>query len=531
MGYAPRVSNRGVVAAGDAVTAAAGAQLLRAGGNAVDAICAAAFASFVAEIPLTSPAGAGLLLFGSSDQGWRVLDFFARVPGLGGRPDPLDFFAVEVDFGGVTQEFHIGRGAAAVPGALRGLVAAHDRYGRLPLGEVVEPAQRRAREGVQLSPAVAGVLELLTPIMTLTPEVFALSSGPEGTLARGGDRVRNPGLEHLFDSLARDARQTLRAVDADLAGQFGPARGGLLTPDDLARFAPVERAPLRTSFRGATILTAPPSSAGGGLIALGLRIAERSGLLDVPFGEHWAHLAEVLGAVGQARLERYDDELKDPRFLARLLSDAAVDAAWHRWRSRRGRRPDRAGELGLGSTTHISVLDGDGDAASLTASNGEGCGHALTGWGVHVNNFLGEEDINPRGFHADPAGSPMTTMMAPTVVLRDQRPALVLGSGGSNRLRSAITQALLLHLGWERSLPESVAQDRLHVEGDKLWFEATDLDADRAQALEAAWPGASRFDAQSMFFGGVHAVAQVGGVLVGAGDPRRDGVVCSSDDV
>jgi len=177
------------------------------------------------------------------------------------------------------------------------------------------------------------------------------------------------------------------------------------------------------------------------------------------------------------------------------------------------------------------VLDGEGGAAALTASNGEGCGHVLSSCGVHVNNFLGEEDINPHGFHGQSPGAEMTTMMAPTVVLRDDEPVLALGSGGSNRLRSAVLQVLLNHLAFDRPLREAIESDRMHVEGDKLWFESTGLDGATVRELEMLWPGASRFDRQSMFFGGVHAAASRPNGLVGAGDPRRDGAVCTPDDV
>ena len=179
----------------------------------------------------------------------------------------------------------------------------------------------------------------------------------------------------------------------------------------------------------------------------------------------------------------------------------------------------------LGATTHISVIDAEGMAAAITTSNGEGCGHALPGLGIHVNNFLGEDDINPHGFHRLAAGSRMSTMMSPTLVLTGDRPCLALGSGGSNRIRSAILQTLLNVLAYRRPLEEAVNASRQHIEGDRLWFESAGLSAESAAALQAAWPGATRFDTASMFFGGVNCVASRDGQLTGAGDRRRGGVV------
>jgi gamma-glutamyltranspeptidase/glutathione hydrolase len=518
------VSDQGVVAAGDRQTARAGAQLLRQGGNVVDAVCAAAFASFVCELPLTGPLGSGVLLHGTPDRGWSVLDFFARVPGLGAAPGDLDFSAIEVDFGAATQEFHVGRGSVAVPGTLRGLLEAHQRHGHLPLRDVVAPALGLARDGFRQSPGTDWVIRLLKPIYTLTPGARALAN--EALQSRQDEAVSltNPGLAHLMESLARDPKGALRAIEADFVAAFGPAEGGRITAIDLSRFSPVRRRPLTVPFRGRTVALNPPPSSGGGLVALGLRLAERGELLDLRFGDHWLQLAQVVAEVGRARERGYDARLTEAGFLEHLLSDEGVDAAW------RERQADTA-ERSLGGTTHISVLDGRGAAASLTTSNGEGSGHVLSGWGAHANNFLGEEDINPHGFHQEPPGTPMRTMMTPTLVLADGRPELALGSGGSNRIRSAIFQALLNHLGFELPLVEAVESSRLHVEGTRLWMESLDVPESVLEAVKHAWPGTTLFDHRSMFFGGVHVASHRDGRFTGAGDPRRWGAVCFPEDV
>ena len=488
-----------MIAAGDVQTARAGAQILRAGGNAVDAVCGAAFASFVCELPLTSPAGGGLLVHGAPDRGWGVLDFFARIPGLAKaepRPraaDDLDFSAVEVDFGATTQVFHAGRGAAAVPGALAGLLSAHRDHGRLPLREVVEPALRLARGGYRLSAEVAWVIGLLEPIMTRCPATLALVS-TEGRLARAGDRLRNPGLARLLEGLARDSAQTLRAYEADLLEALGPHRGGLLTPADLSSWVPAVRPPLRQTFRETSVLMPPPPSAGGTLVALGLGIAETEGLLTSNFGDHWLAWARLLAKVSDAHRPQNQDS-------------------------------------SLGGTTHISVLDGEGGAASLTTSNGEGSGHTLEAWGVHLNNFLGEEDINPTGFHVKPPGMTMPTMMTPALALRQGRPVLVLGSGGSNRIRSAVLAGLVNRLGYGLSLSDAIRADRLHVEGKQLWFESASMPLSVVRGLEAAWPGSARFEEPNLFFGGIHATERTATGLRGAADARRGGAVCGSDEI
>ncbi|MEF8769990.1 gamma-glutamyltransferase [Candidatus Accumulibacter contiguus] len=146
-------------------------------------------------------------------------------------------------------------------------------------------------------------------------------------------------------------------------------------------------------------------------------------------------------------------------------------------------------------------------------------------WESTSTTFLGEDDINPAGFHRLAAGSWMSTMMSPTIVVAGDRPCFALGSGGSNRIRSAILQALLNLLAYRRPLDEALNAARLHVEGSKLWFENVGLATATADALQQAWPAATRFDSTSMFFGGVNCVASANGRLSGAGDRRRGGVV------
>ncbi|HOL65349.1 MAG TPA: gamma-glutamyltransferase, partial [Accumulibacter sp.] len=165
----------------------------------------------------------------------------------------------------------------------------------------------------------------------------------------------------------------------------------------------------------------------------------------------------------------------------------------------------------------------------LTSSNGEGCGYALPELGIHLNNFLGEEDINPSGFHRQAPGTRLSTMMSPTLVLDDDRPCIALGSGGSNRIRSAILQVLLNLLSYRQPLERAIDSARLHVEGRRLWFESAGLSEEVVAALQHGWPGCTRFDSHSLFFGGVNAVADVDGRLQGVGDRRRGGVVRFAD--
>jgi gamma-glutamyltranspeptidase/glutathione hydrolase len=500
------VATAGVIAAGDERTAEAGALMLREGGNAVDAICAAALTAFVAEAPLCGPGGAGVLLAGTAGR-VQVLDAFSVVPGRGLRQrPPLDFHEVTVDFGGAEQVFHVGRGAVAVPGTLLGLWDAHARLGRLPRTVMVQPAVALGREGCEPSPKMRGIVEIIRPIIGRSPATRALFFDE-----RDAVRLSNPRLADFLEALAVEGEALLHGPLAQaLLRDCGPEQGGLLTAEDLARYAPVWREPLRFERGDDVVLTNPPPSVGGSLVALGLRLSTGVPLRDLPWlGPRYAlEVAALLSAIDRAKAHT----------LGEALDDDAVAVAQQAHARRRT----------LGSTTHISVLDGEGTMASLTMTTGEGCGHTLPEFGIHLNNLLGEEDINPQGFHVQPPGTWMSTMMAPTAVLHRGRPSLVLGTGGSNRIRSALLQTLLHVLASDRTLDEAVAAPRMHVEGERLWLERPGLLEGTEDALRRAWPGLVAFDERNMYFGGVHAVAWRQGAtasLHGAGDPRRGGSV------
>ena len=477
--------------------------MLREGGNAVDAICAAALTAFVAEAPLCGPGGAGVLLAGTAER-LQVLDAFSVVPGRGlpSRP-PLDFHEVTVDFGGAEQVFHVGRGAVAVPGTLLGLWQAHARLGRLPRSVMVQPAVELGRRGCEPSAKMRGIVEIIRPIVTLSPVTAALFFDAQGAV-----RLSNPRLADFLEALAVEGEALLHGPLAQaLLRACGPEQGGLLTAEDLARYAPVWREPLRFSRGDDVVLTNPPPSSGGSLVVLGLGLATEVPLRDLPWlgPKHALEMAAILSGVDRAKLHTRGEALGD---------DAVAEAQEAHARRRT-----------LGSTTHMSVLDGEGMMAALTMTTGEGCGFTLEEYGIHLNNLLGEEDINPMGFHVQPPGTWMSTMMAPSAVLHRGQPSLVLGTGGSNRIRSALVQTLLHVLASERSLEEAVAAPRIHVEGDRLWYERADLPEGTEAALREAWPAAKGLDGRNMYFGGVHAVGRRGGELHGAGDPRRGGSV------
>jgi len=489
---------RGVVAAGHPVTAGAGADILRAGGNAVDAALAAMLMSFVCEPMLTGLGAGGYMLVAPPGADPVLLDFFVEAPGRGLPPGaaPAPLRSVDVDFGDAVQAFNIGASAAGTYGAVAGVAAAADRFGRLPLAELAAAAVRAAREGVAVNEQQAYLFAILEPIAGATPESRALLM-PGGAPLRVGDVRHDPALADALERLAAEGPAPFYTGDVAAAvSDWILARGGLITREDLAAYTAVAREPVRIGYRGTTVLTNPPPSAGGILLARALALLDR----DVPPPS----VGAVVAAMEAAQAER------TPAFLAGLADPGFLE------RFAAGR---------LGATTHISVVDDEGWACAVTCTNGEGCGEVVPGTGIHLNNMMGEQDLSPFGFHAHPPGRRLPSMMAPTIVLGDAGPRLVLGSAGSNRIRSAILQVVVGVLDHGRAVQEAIDAPRIHVEDDIVYAEPG-VDT---SALEAAERTIVRFSARNLFFGGAQAVERRGGALSGGGDPRRGGAVALAD--
>jgi gamma-glutamyltranspeptidase / glutathione hydrolase len=484
----------GVIAAGHPVTADAGAAVLRAGGNAVDAALGAMLASFACEPLLTGLGAGGYMLVAEPGETPVVLDFFVEAPGRGADPSArAELVPISVSFGDAIQVFNIGPASVGAYGLPAGLCEAADRFGRIPLAELVKPAASLAREGVALNAQQAYVVEILAGIVTSTPESTALFA-PEGRVLGAGDIVRQPELADALERLATEGAAPFYTGDIAAAiVDWVSARGGTLTAADLSAYAVVDRSPVRATYRALEVVTNPPPSAGGILIAHALS------LLDARPGP--PDLEQIVSAMERTQAERtpeFLEGLDDPLFVQRFLL-------------RSGR---------LGSTTHIAVLDRDGWACSVTCSDGACSGVIVPGTGVHLNNMLGEQDLNPLGFHRHPPGRRLPSMMAPTAVLRDGEPELVLGSAGSNRIRSAILQTIIRVVDQRLRAPEAVTAPRVHFE-DGVVYSEPGVDTG---ALEGAGRAIARFRGRNLFFGGVQAAERdPAGRFWGGGDPRRGG--------
>lgn len=497
---------RGVVAAGHPLTAEAGAEVLREGGNAVDAAVCAVLASFAVESPLTGFGAGGFMMVHRGAE-TTLIDFFVAAPGAGGIERGVELAPVPVRFDAETvQTFFVGPASCGVPGTAAGLERALERFGSIPLADLVGPGMRLAREGAPINAEQAYILEILWPIHERLPGTRDLYA-PKGQPLGEGDVFRFPELAEALERFgAEGAEPFYRGEVAAALSEFVVQHGGTLAPEDLAAYEAVKRRPIRAPFRGVEVLTNPPPSSGGILIAFCLGLLERLGERSGP-----EQLVAAMDAANRRRGEEFAESLYEEGMESGFLDPPGLDLA--------------AADL-LGSTTHIAVLDADGVCASVTCSNGSGSGVLVPGTGVILNNMLGEEDLNPHGFHRIAPGRRVPSMMAPTVVLRNGEIELGLGSAGSNRIRSAILQTVARTVEERLPVEAAIRAPRLHFEQGVVQAEPG-IDEEALRRIEARGIPVARRPAINLFFGGVQAVAvdPVTGALSGGGDPRRGGAV------
>jgi gamma-glutamyltranspeptidase / glutathione hydrolase len=518
---------RGVVAAGHPLTAEAGANVLHEGGNAVDAAVCAVLASFAVESPLTGFGAGGFMMVhdpgdGEADQRDVLIDFFVQAPGLGRVERRSELVPIEVYFDETPQIFNVGAASCGVPGTAAGLAHALSRFGTVPLEELVKPAIELAWDGAPLNAQQAYIFHILSPILTREEECRELYA-PAGKTLTEGEVFRFTELAEALERYGAEGPEPFYSgeVGAAVADRVAEL-GGTLSREDMAAYEAIERRPVRAQFRGTEVLTNPPPSSGGILVALCLALLERLGDAGVE-----ATVA-AMEAAQDSRGERFQEGLYEDGFADLFLDPQELDQTASRLRGSL-RRGDAAPGDGLGSTTHLAVLDAEGMCASVTCSNGSGSGVLVPRTGVHLNNMLGEQDLNPHGFHLTAAGRRMPSMMAPTVVKRDGEVIAGLGSAGSNRIRSAILQTVLRLVVDEVSAADAVRAPRVHFEDGVVQAEPGVDEAALARLEEGGVPVA-RWKRPNLYFGGVQAVARdPQGGLEGGGDPRRGGAVVLVD--
>ncbi len=522
----------GSAATGHPETTHAAIDALKAGGNAMDAALAAALTAAVCEPLLMGFGGGGVFTVRDGRSGTvEVLDCFSVFPGHGHGLEARNFTQLAVNYGPTTQFFHAGAGSVAVPSIAAGFEAFHQRWCTLPRERLAEHAITCARKGWTATKATEVVSTMLAPILRLgscSAAVFA----PDGMPLAEGATVRSEKVASALEDFAREgaAPFTCGHHARSLVETFGPPHGSLGL-HDLEHYEVRFLEPLEVAYRGARLYLPPPPCAGGALVAFGLLLLDR---LDEQSNDpHWRSrcLAAVMSATERVRHEGFDRDLFEPGTIERLLAPTTIDRYADELRTALRQQlaelPPKGAPLGPvpGNTTHISTVDKDGNAVAFTSSNGETCGLLWPSTGFPVNNFLGEDDIHPLGFHQGPVGSPLRTMMTPALLVGPGGGVIALGTGGSNRIRTAMLQVVSYLMDGAMSLEQAILQPRIHVEEQTIQVEVLDQGPDYLQAICGANRKLARFEGRHLYFGGVHSAGlKADGRIEAVGDPRRVGV-------
>lgn len=496
---------RGVVAAGDENSARAGAWILENGGNAYDAAIAVMLAAPICEPLFTSLGGGGFLLGLEQGKKPQIYDFFVQVPP--NRVKNPEFYPVHVDFGSAVQEFHIGAGSVAIPGMVEGIYRVYKEHCSLPLSELIKPAVKYAKEGIYLSPMQADFIRLLKPMFLSTPKSRALY-GKDGDLIDEKHLFKNSEYVNFLEEFAREGSRFFYEGEVALSiEKMSKEHNGLIHKEDLKKYRCIKREPIEFDFKGYNIFTNSPPSGGGMLIAFTLKLLENYDLKDFRSLEYVKGLIEAFCVTGEFRKDAVDEFLH-VKNLETKLDDKSL---FERYKS------SLNSKLNLwGNTTHVSIIDEEKNAVSVTTTNGEGCGYIIDNCGILLNNMMGEEDLNPHGWFTWEEGLRLPSMMAPTAVLKKGEPKLLLGSAGSNRIRSAIAETIIKYLIYGYDLQKSINSPRIHFEKGVACVESP-CDDKILHELKKHYK-LQYFDELNLFFGGVQAVD---GDLNGGYDTRR----------
>jgi len=551
------ISSGGMSSTSHPLATSAATEVLLAGGNAVDSAIAAAFALAVCEPAMSHLGGQGnMLVYLAEEKRTIALDFYACAPGAA-APDMYDWIESPTQ-GGYrfwTEGDHntIGGRSVAIPGNICGWLTAHQRWGTLPLADVVAPARRLALQGVPLTPRIASLTAEVRDRLAKFPETAKTLLYPDGTPRKPGDIVRQPDLAGTLDILVRDGLEAFyngplaQAIVAEVRGL-----GGELSLDDLRAYPEdlfIERDPDVASFRGFEVQGATLASSA--LLLHLLTLLDECDFRDLePLGPDAVHLLVEVMKLAYAERDEHiaDGNQVDIPFEGLLSREyarsrlAQVDPQRARFPGPgmpwafQDRQPNPAkalgsmnGQAGPGAgTTHHSHVDAAGNFVSITHSLGDPFGSCVTvpGTGILLNDAMKLFDPRPdAGIHGiAPYRRPIAPW--PTLLLRDGQAVLALGSPSGTRIPNALAQVLLNLTDHGMSLQAAVNQPRIHWSGHEFEAEGDFPEATLAELRERGHQ-IELHGPRAPWLGAVQAVARhpETGISQGAADPRRQGAV------
>jgi gamma-glutamyltranspeptidase/glutathione hydrolase len=532
--HSPTVGARGMVVSQNETASRIGADILKRGGNAVDAAVAVAFALAVTLPRAGNIGGDGFMtLYDAKARKVHVIDFRGVAPKAATLERFVDAKGKEAD--------HAGRGylAPAVPGTVAGLYMAHRKYGRLDWAKVVQPAIDLAARGVVLSHDEAFVFSWGKERLSSSEAAKATFYKKDGSLYAAGETLKQPALAWTLTRIQKDGADAFykgeiaRRFAADMA-----RRGGLITMADLAAYRAVEREPLVGTYRGYTVYSTPPASAGGATLINMLNILEHFDLKPLGAGSAAAlHIMAETMKLGYADRYRALGDTDFVRAPVRGFISKGYAAERAKLISADKARP--AKEMGAGDpfrfeskeTTHFSVADAEGNAVSTTYTLGAdfGSGVMIEGTGIllnnQMNNFSHEEALEarkqgrPMPLNAMAPGKRMLSTMMPTIVFKEGRPWLITGTPGGSTIIDTVLQLIVNTIDFGLNVDEATHQPRIYQgTTDSLRVEPN-FNPDTVVALKAR--GHRITSDETM--GSAQSIMIQNGLFLGGDDPRRPG--------
>ncbi|MBK7831926.1 MAG: gamma-glutamyltransferase [Gemmatimonadetes bacterium] len=551
--YGKRVEgSRGMVAASHPDAAAAGAEILRAGGNAADAAVATAFALSVTDISQTGLGGGGALTFyDARRQKAEHLSFYPRTGG--------DSAWAKVDTGAAAARAP-GR-AAAVPGMVAGLLETQRRFGRLSRVQVMAPAIRLARDGFVVSPLLSRTIASSRAKLNAYPAARAIFL-PDSEPLRPGALLVQPALAATLEGIAAGGAEAFyKGAIAEQLARDVQARGGLITAHDMSRYPVAEMIPLCAAWRGFTVLSAPPPMGGSAVLEM-LQMAEATGITSAGgFTDRPAAVTSLAGVIRTAQADagwwRGDPQVmavpargvasaEYARDRAQVAAGPVVDSvkrgdAWTHdaaalpaacasYPYASATRPasnagsshdaDAPNDDGTSFTSHLSVVDAEGNAVSATTTVGVLFGSGVYTGGFFLNSSAANLDARTRG-----PNRYANSTMSPTLVLDGGKVRLVIGAAGSQYIQPAIAQVTVRILAFNEDPGRAITAPRIQTSVGRREVEVEPGFSSEVYAalVAAGYRPASRV--ADIAFGGVHGVyVRRDGMRIGIADPRRDGV-------
>ena len=516
---------KAMVASAHPAATAVGLEILKKGGNAVDAAVAVAFALGMAEPNASGVGGGGFMVIKMASADPVMVDYRECAP-AGATPER--YYAPGFDMAARTAE---GPDAVGIPGLVAGAALALEKYGTMSLAEVLAPTIRLAREGVAVGPKLNGMVVDEMEKIAKYPATAAIYL-PDGLPPEPGSLLRNEDLAATLERIAAAGPRVFYEgpIAEAIAAELGRL-GGVLTPADLKGYAAKLRAPVRGTYRGWEIVSAAPPTGGGTHVIELLNIVET---FDVKgMGRGSARLVHVLAEAMKMTFADKAANSGDPDFFK-----IPVGTFTHKAYARKLAGRIREGEARFdytapslvvpesGSTSHLSVADEKGNVVALTQSINSffGSGIVVPGTGILLNNHLADFDDEAGGPNAIGPGKRPASSIAPTVVLRGGKPVLVVGTPGATRIVSALAQIIINIVDFRMGLDEAIEAPRAHCLAKTLALEGR-FPAKVVEALKAWGHPIKMYPDWDNYFGGAQAVLidAKKKMLYGAADSRRDG--------